>query len=193
MLDTTDRPTLASAIKLLLLGIGVVILDLRIGAFDVLPDPVGQLLIAIAVIRTVKATGKTPFAMPVAVLAGVALILSTILEIAVLDGRVAVGTVAGPEGGELLDTALIVTQLLVTIALAQHLRRCLDGIASDRWRQVTIAFGAALVMVPVVSLTEDLLLVLLQAAFIVTALALLVLSLLATRALALDDSAPVIP
>ncbi|MFT5563583.1 MAG: hypothetical protein ACI970_000296 [Myxococcota bacterium] len=193
MLDTTDRPTLASAIKLLLLGIGVVILDLRIGAFDVLPDPVGQLLIAIAVIRTVKATGKTPFAMPVAVLAGVALILSTILEIAVLDGRVAVGTVAGPEGGELLDTALIVTQLLVTIALAQHLRRCLDGIASDRWRQVTIAFGAALVMVPVVSLTEDLLLVLLQAAVIVTALALLVLSLLATRALALDDSAPVIP
>lgn len=193
MLDTTDRPTLASAIKLLLLGIGVVILDLRIGAFDVLPDPVGQLLIAIAVIRTVKATGKTPFAMPVAVLAGVALILSTILEVAVLDGRVAVGTVAGPEGGELLDTALIVTQLLVTIALAQHLRRCLDGIASDRWRQVTIAFGAALVMVPVVSLTEDLLLVLLQAAVIVTALALLVLSLLATRALALDDSAPVIP
>lgn len=193
MHDTTDRPTLASAIKLLLLGIGVVILDLRIGAFDVLPDPVGQLLIAIAVIRTVKATGKTPFAMPVAVLAGVALILSTILEIAVLDGRVAVGTVAGPEGGELLDTALIVTQLLVTIALAQHLRRCLDGIASDRWRQVTIAFGAALVMVPVVSLTEDLLLVLLQAAVIVTALALLVLSLLATRALALDDSAPVIP
>lgn len=193
MHDTTDRPTLASAIKLLLLGIGVVILDLRIGAFDVLPDPVGQLLIAIAVIRTVKATGKTPFAMPVAVLAGVALILSTILEIAVLDGRVAVGTVAGPEGGELLDTALIVTQLLGTIALAQHLRRCLDGIASDRWRQVTIAFGAALVMVPVVSLTEDLLLVLLQAAVIVTALALLVLSLLATRALALDDSAPVIP
>jgi hypothetical protein len=192
MHDTTDRPTLASAIKLLLLGIGVVVLDLRIGAFDVLPDPVGQLLIAIAVIRTVKATGTTPFAMPVAVLAAVALVLSTVLEVAVLDGRVAVGTVAGPEGGELLDTALIVSQLVGTIALAQHLRRCLDGIASDRWRQVTIAFGAALVMVPVVALTEDLLLVLLQAAVIVTALALLVLSLLATRALALDDSAPVI-
>ncbi len=176
------------AVNLLLVGTGVIVLDLRVGTFDALLDPVGQAIVLAGLVLLVRSTPRTPLAPPTIGLGVAALGLSLALELAVLGGRAAVGTVNLSTGGSGLGMALFAAQALGIVVMAQHLRRVLDGVASDRWRQVTIAWVVSLVLTPLLMLTKDLMLLLLDGAVVIIAAVLLLLSLLATRAHVRDES-----
>lgn len=190
---TIDRDLLASAMSWLLAGIALIVLDLRLDQFDFLFDPAGGVVVAIGISRVVRATPATSIALPLHALAWLHVALLTGVEVGVLTGELAVGGVGLTDSTEasllwqVVATAETVVNALGVIALAQHLRRCLVGVASDRWRQVTISWVASLVALPLLLLTGALELVFLGLAIVAIAGVLLLVSLFATRRAAEDD------
>ena len=194
MTDTTiDRDLLASSMSWLLGGIALVVLDLRLGEFDVLFDPAGGVVVALGLHRVVRSTPSTVLAGPLLALGWLHALLLVVLEAGVLTGAVAVGgagladTSDATLGWQVVATATTVVNAVGVITLAQHLRRCLVGVASDRWRQVTIAWVASLVALPLLLFTGALELVFLGLAIVAIAGVLLLVSLFATRRAAEDD------
>lgn len=194
MTAPVDRHLLASSMSWLLAGIALIVLDLRLETFDFLFDPVGGVVVALGIGRVVRATPSTPVALPLQVLAWLHALLLVAVEVGVLTGELAVGGagLADTTDATLLWQVVATTETVVNavgvIALAQHLRRCLSGVASDRWRQVTIAWSASLVALPLLLLTGALELLFLGLAVVAIAGVLLLVSLFATRRAAEEDA-----
>lgn len=198
-----DREGLATAISWLLAGMAVLVLDVRLSAVgvsseglaavDVLFDPAGALVVALGVERLRTATPPTTVGSWLRLVAWLHVGLVTATEVGILAGELVVGGVGVADATEagpvwrLVATATLVATVVGVLLLALHLRRVLTGIASDRWRQVTIAWAATLLALPLVLLVGALELVFLGLAVIATAGVLLVVALLATRRAAEDD------
>ncbi len=190
-----DPVAAAAALSWLLGGIGLVLLDVRVGRVDLLSDPVGYAVAAVGAWRLWRATPSTPWSTALVVLAPVAVASGAAVEVgAVLHGTatgITAGAGLGPDAPSWVATAAATTTALTgagVLLLARHLRGVLDGIASDRWRQVTIAWVAFVVLGVVALATGAIELIVLAAATGLIAAVLLVLSLLATRR-ALEEEA----
>lgn len=188
-----DRHLLASSMSWLLAGTALIVLDLRLGVVDVLFDPAGAVVVALGVERVVTATPSTVVAGALRVVAWVHVALLTGVEAGVLLGVLTVGgagltdATAAPQGWQVLAGLAVASTAVGVVLLAQHLRRALTGVAADRWRQVTFAWVAALVPLPLLLLTTALELVLLALAVTAIAGVLLLVALFATRRAAEDD------
>ena len=192
--DAIDRELLASSMSWLLAGTALIVLDLRFQAVDVLFDPAGAVVVALGVERVVRATPTTKIAPWLRAVAWLHVGLLTVMEVGVLVGALDVGgggfadtTDAAPAWQAVATAATVATGVGVVL-LAQHLRRSLTGVASDRWRQVTFAWVATLVALPLLLLTGALELVLLALAVVAIAGVLLLVALFATRRAAEDDT-----
>ena len=191
--ETIDRDLLASGISWLLGGIAVTVLDIRIGRLDLLFEPVGAVLVLIGIRRILAATPPTPVAPWLLGFAVLDLVLVSATEAGILLGEVAVGASGFAEstdtdlGWQVLAGAAQLTTTVGVLLLARHLRRVLAGVASDRWRQVTIAWVGTLLAMPLVLATGALELVFLGLSIVAIAGVLLLVALFATRRAAEDD------
>jgi hypothetical protein len=147
----------------------------------------------VGVERVLGATGRTPVGPFLRVAAWLHVLLLVVVEAGVLGGELAVGGAGVADAADaglawqVVATLAVATTAVGVVLLARHLRRCLTGVASDRWRQVTIAWVATLVALPLLLLTGALELVLLGLAIVAIAGVLLLVSLFATRRAAEDD------
>lgn len=168
---------------------------MRVGRVDVLSDPVGYAVALLGAWRLRLATPPSPWSTGLVVLAPVAVVTATAVEVgAVLHGTatgITAGAGVGADAPAWVGTAAVTTTALAAtgvLLLARHMRGVLEGIASDRWRQVTIAWGAFVALGVVAMATGAIELIVLAAATGLVAAVLLLLSLLATRR-ALEDEA----
>lgn len=191
--DRIDRDLLASSMSWLLAGTALIVLDVRFEAVDVLWDPAGALVVALGVERVRRATPTTGIGQLLRAVAWLHVALLLVVEIGVLTGEVAVGGGGLADASEaaapwrVLATSATTTTGIGVVLLARHLRTVLTGVASDRWRQVTIAWVATLVALPLLLLTGALELVLLGLAVTAIAGVLLLVALFATRRAAEED------
>ena len=202
--DAIDRQRFAAAISWLLAGTALVVLDVRLSAVgvtadgmaavDLLFDPVGAVVVALGVERLRAATPPTAVGTWLRVVAWLHVALVVATEVGILAGELVVGGVGVADTTEAspvwraVATAALIATVVGVVLLAQHLRRVLTGVASDRWRQVTIAWVATLLALPLVLLVGALELVFLGLAVTATAGVLLVVALLATRRAAEEDT-----
>lgn len=191
-----DPAATAAALSWLLGAIGLVVLDVRVGRVDLLSDPVGFSIAAVAVVRLRSATPRTPWSVALVVLAPVAVVASVVAEVGAVRHGTATGLTAtasvpadAPDWVAAAASSAAVLSFVGILLLARHMRRVLTGIASDRWRQVTIGWVAFVALGVVALATGAIELIALAAAAGLTAAALLLLSLLATRRL-LEDERP---
>lgn len=191
--STIDRDQLATGISWLLGGIALHVLDVRIGRVDLLFDPAGSLVVLLGLRRILAATPPTAVAPWITALAVLDVVAVTALEVGILAGDVVVGAAGfapddeSPAGWRALAAVTQATTAVGVVLLARHLRTVLTGVASDRWRQVTIAWVAALVAMPLVLLVGALELVFLGLAAVAIAGVLLLVALFATRRAAEED------
>lgn len=191
-----DEQLAATAMSFVLGALALVVLDVRVARVDLLSDPVGFALGVVAALRLRRSTIRSRWSLALVVLAPVAVATSLVGEIgAILHGG-ATGVTATADVPATAPTwvtaAVIGTAVIAPVGvllLARHLRRVLEGIASDRWRQVTIAWVVTVVLWAAAWVTGALELVVVAAMISLVAAVLLVLSLLATRRL-LEDEAP---
>ena len=187
----------AAALSLLLVGIGVVVLDVRVERLDLLSDPVGFGVATLGALRLRAATPRTRWSLLLVCLAPVAVVASVVGEVgAVLHGEASglTATASVPAGAPTWVATASITaaslSMVGVLVLARHLRAVLEGIDSDRWRQVTIAWVIFLVLGALALATGAIELIVLAAAGGLTAAALLLLALLATRRALEEDPAP---
>lgn len=113
-----DPQVLRTELGRLLLGLAIVLLDLRFQSVDVLPDPVGAVLVALAVARLLLVGGVTP-ATGLAPLGWVLVAASVVAESTVVVlGAEATATIVAVGVADLLAT-------LLQLVLALHLRAVL--------------------------------------------------------------------
>lgn len=191
--ETIDRERLASGISWVLGGIALTVLDIRIGRVDLLFEPLGAVLVLVGIRRILAATPPTRAAPWLHAFAVLDLVLVSATEAGILLGEVAVGAAGFAESTDTdiawqaVAGAAQLTTVVGVLLLARHLRQVLTGVASDRWRQVAIAWVAALVALPLVVATGVLELVFLGLSIVAIAGVLLLVALFATRRAAEED------
>lgn len=193
-----DRADAATALSWLLGGIAVVLLDVRIERVDVLSDPVGYGIAAVGAWRLRRATPASWWSAALVALAPFAVLTSLLAEVGAVVNGTATGITASAgvpaDAPPWIAAAAIATASLAAVGvllLARHLRGVLDGVASDRWRQVTIAWVAFVVLAVLALVTAAIEVIVLAAAAGITAAAFVLLSLLATRRAFEDDEGAV--
>lgn len=202
--DTIDRARLASGLSRLLGGIALLVLDVRLGflgvtgdgiaRLDLLFDPAGAAVVVAGIRRVIAATPPTSVAGLLRLAAWLHLALVTATEVGIILGELVVGGLGvadatdAARAWQVVAAVTLATTAIGVVLLARHLRRALTGVASDRWRQVTIAWVVTLAVLPLVLLTGALELLFLVLAAVAIAGVLLLVALFATRRAAEDDT-----
>lgn len=196
MVTPIDEDLAATAMSLLLAGIGLVVLDGRVHRVDVLSDPVGFAIAFEGARRLRRSTAATPWSLLLVTLAPIAIATSAAVEVGGFLYGQSTGLTASagvpvesPRWIAVTSTATVTLTTVGVLLLARHLRGVLDGIASDRWRQVTISWVVFVVLGGAAWATAAIELIALAAAVGLAAAALLLLSLLATRRLLEEGAA----
>lgn len=196
-----DRDQLATGIVWLVRGIAISALALPLVLLEApwslaapVVGPLGAVAVYLGIRSVVRATPSSAMAGLLVALAAMAVPLRIAAEVGPIVTRPAAtseATLTAVDASlgtwDVVALFALGVTFIGVIVLAQHLRTVLVGIAADRWRQVFYAWVVAVVSLPLALLTGAVELVLLTAAVVVTAGALLLLSLLATYRAAEDD------